>query len=709
MQAIAGRYLFLSLVLAAAYALFGSLGLTMALPPSYASPFFPAAGIALAAVYAGGIRMLPALTIGILLMRFSNQQTALFPPWLNILLSFPPLIQAVAGSRALKRFVGPECRLDTGSEISRFALVVILASLINSILSVSMTGFSLQMAVSWWIGDVLGTFLFFPLTMMFIGAPEAIWFKRIRPVGLPVSLMVFVVTLSFVQSSRWEQKEVRFASDRSASAIRQRITDSLDSREILLREIASFRLHRAGLTGSEFSEYSAELKKNHPSLLSIEWIRAIPERNPDERIGAGIREMHFPVIFSDPPDARIPGFDPASRKTLALIGESLERGSVISGQPIHLHGNETALPMLLARHAQDGKVVVALVLTDTQELLERIHLPLEDFHVGLSDPESGVMLFDSFPAGRPEGEGLKSAKILFGGRTYLIECAPARNFLDLHRKWYGWGLGTVGAFTASLLCGLLLLSSGYHSRLARDVSDRTADLAESEQRYRSLFDGSMVPMLLIDPESGNLEDANAAASRYYGLSREHLKKMRIADINLLAEEEIEREMRTAANEGRDHFYFPHRLANGEIRDVEVHSGPIRIRGKTLLFSIVHDVTERLQDEARLKREKENFELLMQTSGDGIHVFDIQGNILAVNDKFCEMLGYTREEMTGMNVSQWDANFSGEELGKKIEENFRIPNLFETCHRRKDGRIIQGDKVNSGVWLFCMMDQAASFC
>ncbi len=691
MQIIAEKYLFRSLVLAAAYALFGSLGLTMALPPSYASPFFPAAGIALAAVYIDGPRMLPALMIGILLMRFSNQQTALFPPLLNFLLSFPPLIQAVAGSSALKRFVGSDCRLDTGSEISRFALVVIFTSLINSILSVSMTGFSLQMAVSWWVGDVLGTLLFFPLTMIFIGAPEAIWFKRMWSVGLPVFLMVCVVTLSFVQSSRWEQKEASYDSDRSAAAIRHRITDSLDSRKILLREISTFYLHnsQAGMTGSEFREYGDEVKKNHPSLLSIEWIPGIPDRHPDGRIGTGIGEMHFPVTFADPPDDRNLGFDlSSSRATLARIGEFLKTDRVLSGPPIRLHGNETALPMLLARHAQDGKIIVALVLTDTKALLERLSLPLEDFHVDLVDLESGVKLFDSFPESLPKGEGLKSAKIFFGGRSYLIESAPTQNFLDLHRKWYGWGLGTVGTFTASLLCGLLLLSSGYHSRLAREVSDRTADLAESEQRYRSLFDGSMVPMLLIDPESGKLEDANAAASRYYGHSRNRLKGMRITDLNFLAEEEVEREMRTAATEGRDHFYFPHRLASGEIRDVEVHSGPIRIRGKTLLYSIIHDVTERLQDEARLKREKENLELLMQTSGDGIHVFDMQGNILAVNDKFCEMLGYSKEELLGMNVSQWDANFSGEELGRKIEENFRIPNLFETCHRRKDGKLIQ---------------------
>ena len=54
-------------------------------------------------------------------------------------------------------------------------------------------------------------------------------------------------------------------------------------------------------------------------------------------------------------------------------------------------------------------------------------------------------------------------------------------------------------------------------------------------------------------------------------------------------------------EQRRHFIFRHRLSNGDIRDVEVYSGPLQLRGKQLLYSIVHDITDRKQAEE--EREK----------------------------------------------------------------------------------------------------------
>ncbi len=60
-------------------------------------------------------------------------------------------------------------------------------------------------------------------------------------------------------------------------------------------------------------------------------------------------------------------------------------------------------------------------------------------------------------------------------------------------------------------------------------------------------------------------------------------------------------MRAEKNELRRVFNFSHRLANGNIRDVEVYSGPIVIQGKQHLYSIIHDVTER----KKMEKERDN--------------------------------------------------------------------------------------------------------
>jgi PAS domain S-box-containing protein len=132
---------------------------------------------------------------------------------------------------------------------------------------------------------------------------------------------------------------------------------------------------------------------------------------------------------------------------------------------------------------------------------------------------------------------------------------------------------------------------------------------ESEAIYRSLFEDNHAVMLLIDPESGAIIDANPAASAYYGWSRAELKRRRIDEINTLTRAEIHDQMQLARTEKRRNFFFKHRRAGGEIRDVEVYSGPLTLKGRTLLYSIVHDITERkIAEEERAKLEDQNRQL-----------------------------------------------------------------------------------------------------
>ena len=128
------------------------------------------------------------------------------------------------------------------------------------------------------------------------------------------------------------------------------------------------------------------------------------------------------------------------------------------------------------------------------------------------------------------------------------------------------------------------------------------ELCESEERYRSLFKNNHAVMLLIDPKNAAIIDANPAACTYYGWSREELMKRRIDEINTLRRKEVAAEIQLARAEKRNHFFFKHRRADGTIRDVEVYSGPIILKGKAMLYSIVHDITDRKQAEEKLAVE-----------------------------------------------------------------------------------------------------------
>jgi len=139
--------------------------------------------------------------------------------------------------------------------------------------------------------------------------------------------------------------------------------------------------------------------------------------------------------------------------------------------------------------------------------------------------------------------------------------------------------------------------------IKQDVTQRRlaeAALRESEERYRSLFASNHSVMLLVDPAEGAIVDANEAAQTYYGWSHAELCAMQVSQVNTMSAEEIRTELHKAQQQQRNHFYFQHRRADGSVRDVEVYSGPIPHKGRTLLYSIVHDITERRQNERELR-------------------------------------------------------------------------------------------------------------
>ncbi|MBK9034226.1 MAG: PAS domain S-box protein [Myxococcales bacterium] len=124
---------------------------------------------------------------------------------------------------------------------------------------------------------------------------------------------------------------------------------------------------------------------------------------------------------------------------------------------------------------------------------------------------------------------------------------------------------------------------------------------DSASLFRTLFDVNAAVMLLIDPDDGHLVDANSAAERFYGWTLAELRTRTIFDINTLSPTEIQLELERARTARRTHFEFRHRTARGAIADVEIYTGPIAVGGRTLLLSIIHDVTERRRVEEHLRR------------------------------------------------------------------------------------------------------------
>jgi diguanylate cyclase (GGDEF)-like protein/PAS domain S-box-containing protein len=100
--------------------------------------------------------------------------------------------------------------------------------------------------------------------------------------------------------------------------------------------------------------------------------------------------------------------------------------------------------------------------------------------------------------------------------------------------------------------------------------------------------------------------------------------------------------------------------------------------------------QRLSSSHALKKEAQMNLAFLHNASDGIHIMDPRGNVLEVSDSFCNMLGYSREELMNMNVAQWNAEYSEEELLERLERLQREGSFlqFETVNRRKDGTLVQ---------------------
>lgn len=168
------------------------------------------------------------------------------------------------------------------------------------------------------------------------------------------------------------------------------------------------------------------------------------------------------------------------------------------------------------------------------------------------------------------------------------------------------------SFALTLLAGIGAgaAASWSLSRLTRrgDAARKVCATDGGDLAGCPLFSRADVVKLLIDPESGQILAANPAAVGFYGFSEPRLLSMRIQDINMLSHEDVAAEMSLARDERRTFFHFQHQLAGGEVRDVDVYSGPIEVDGRVYLYSMIHDVTARedlLRERDRLVQQLEH--------------------------------------------------------------------------------------------------------
>lgn len=235
------------------------------------------------------------------------------------------------------------------------------------------------------------------------------------------------------------------------------------------------------------------------------------------------------------------------------------------------------------------------------------------------------------------------------------------------------------------------------------------ELKYSEMRHRILFEQAASPGVVWS-EGFIIRDWNKQSENVFGWTKaEVIGKNFLTFLIPAQDHDALRQSAATLFENNNIRTVNHILTkDGRTIVCEWYSSVLPIMdGETReVASLAIDITEKIQIEKERAKEDLKYKSLLKASGDGIHVLDVQGNLVEANEAFCQMLGYSYEEARTLKVKDWDVHYSPEESINHIPQLIGTCSTFETLHRRKDGKIITveinavGVEIEHQPMLFC---------
>lgn len=676
--------------LAFGYMVLGWLGLELAIPPGYASPVFPAAGLALAVVLAGGYRVLPGVWLGSFGLNLLHSWHGLASGWnsaaVATMIGLAATAQAAAGAWLVQRRQGSQWRI---LEHEQDAFVFMLwGGLVAGVVSAGISVVSLLAlnaiepaeasftAWNWYTGDVLGVMIFAPLSLCFL-LQESLWRQRRRRV---VALMLVTLGIAgsvFYAASHSEAELQDRELNEYGQRLTARISDHLIRHREVLASIRNFAVVTPEFTFAQFERFTRHSLRENPDIFALSfndlvseskrskyevWAGGlsplpgfhITERNAQgQLVPAEPAQQHVAVRFIVPLDKNLPavGYDIASEPvrrqaiqsaiehgTLAmtaplwLVQEQRRRIGLLELYPVYRQSTTSGseqhqLPLGFAVGVLKVDELVGIALKGM--LRPGLDIQLRDAHAPVSNAllyRSDVNVLGAVPFSASQVAW--SSRLDVADRSWELALVPSRVYGEPGRHWFAWAVGMVGLLFATLLQVLMLGMTGRAAVMLR----KNEELSASESRYLQLFHENPLAAWLYDTASQRFLLVNDRAVAHYGWPREAWLQMRRSDIVLTEHQGNENEQQ-------------HRCRDGSRIDVRVNASPAMYGEIDARLEVVEDITEEKRIQARLLLADK----VLLSSSDGIVVTDTRGMVVSVNPAFSGITGYSSEEAIGTNV------------------------------------------------------------
>lgn len=676
-SALQTKFIVRFLTVLALYSVLGKIGVSLAIPPGYATLVWLPSGVALGAVLIWGWRMSFAVVLGSIIVNFStNEFSSSFATLLQSL-TIPAIIgigaafQALLGAWFLRRFGRFPSRLNDERSVLLFLFWGgVVSCLFNPIWSttallllggIEQSEFIVN-ATTWWAGDVVGVFVAAPLVLVWSFVDTSHWLKRALTVTSAILAAFGITVLVVSMSAAWERQRLQLQFSSVADLAGTSMSKAFKDHTEILHYMEGFVSSSDNMTRADFQNFSQRFLQNFSGLQALSWnpyiydaerenfedsVRAegfteftIVERDKNGQIiPATQRDNYVSVKFIEPFEQNKSafGFDVGSNKARrAAFENAIDKGTVVATQRITLvqesakqfgvlafmpvYNSRTAPPDIDTRRANIRGFMVAVFRGGDISTAALSSFGAEQFVVQLRDTSAPIgeqFLFEN----RPETEGIRvlreqglfggeenlttSFNIDFGGRNWVAEFFPSREFIATTRQQNTWLVMVAGLAITSMVGIFVLIVSGREERLNALVMDRTANLVKSERRLGQAQEIASMGNWEFDIENGTFWCSDEVLRIIGAKSVPERFAIDFLDDFLAADDRkwVRKQLRLESLlKGPSNFEHQLVQADGHVIDVIQHVELVTENGKpTKIAGTVQDISE-LRKLDRLKTE-----------------------------------------------------------------------------------------------------------
>ncbi len=527
------------------YAVLGVLGLTLAIPPGYASPVFPAAGMAVAFALHLGNRILPGIWLGSLainvMVALQHGKTDTISLVMAGVLALGATLQAWASRTMVERWMGDTWRyLDSEKNIARFLVVTgPLACLIASTIGVSALYFAGVIPITeypyswwnWWIGDIIGVLVFAPLTLIFLLRAESPWKERKVAVAVPMLVTLCLVVSLFLGVTRWERMQLDDRIADYGSKLAQLLDRRLVAHEEAIAALSRLIEVTPDMSYQKFEHFTRITLQDNRDIFALSFnphIRhserrafeqsmskqySIPDflireqNSVKQLIPAAARPYYVAVGYIAPLEGNRPaiGFDinsepvrraainrvfisgkPAVTAPIQLVQENQKRVGVLILHPAYRKESAASgskSPSLVGFAVGVIKVDEMAQIATRKETSTGMVFHLTD---SLMDAGTGILFQSDGGFAKPIESFIWRTQLKKDDRQWNLDVFPTAEYLRQQRSWLAWGIGIVGLIFAALLQVMLLAMTGRTVVIRRKVHEQTVELSQSKEQLEIL-------------------------------------------------------------------------------------------------------------------------------------------------------------------------------------------------------------------------------